>query len=170
MWRRMAKEPTKEVLLWAGSPEPAALNALAQRLRGAVAEGQPLVIDLTEATTPSAAAVQLLLSAAASGAAFLLRRPSRAFVDGFNMLGLFAALMAMPSAGDLVVYGIDALGGHVSFLDEIGAHAGPSPEELHTFVVAPVAAPLPERVDHPIQLYQILVGYQSPSTEPVPAA
>lgn len=92
----MAKEPTKEVLLWAGSPEPAALNALAQRLRGAAAEGQPLVIDLSEATTPSAAAVQLLLSAAASGAAFLLRRPSRAFVDGFNMLGLFAALMAMP--------------------------------------------------------------------------
>jgi hypothetical protein len=72
-----------------------------------------------------------------------------------------AALMAMPSAGDLVVYGIDALGGHVSFLDEIGAHAGPSPEELHTFVVAPVAAPLPDRIDHPTELYRILVGYQS---------
>jgi hypothetical protein len=96
VWRRMARKSTKEVFLWAGSLESAALNALAQRLRGTAAVGKPLVVDLTEATTPSAAAVQLLLSAAASGAAFLLRRPSRAFVDGFNTLGLFAALMAMP--------------------------------------------------------------------------
>jgi hypothetical protein len=46
-------------------------------------------------------------------------------------------LMSMPSAGDLVIYGIDAPQGHVSFIPEVGAHAGPSPEELHTFIVCP---------------------------------
>ena len=48
-----------------------------------------------------------------------------------------ADLMAMPSAGDLVIYGIDAPEGHVSFIPEVGAHAGPSPEEMHTFIVRP---------------------------------
>jgi hypothetical protein len=35
-------------------------------------------------------------------------------------------LMAMRSAGDLVVYGIGAPGSDVSFIEERGAHAGPS--------------------------------------------
>ena len=48
-----------------------------------------------------------------------------------------ADLMAMPSAGDLVIYGIDAPEGHVSFIPEMGAHAGPSPEEMQTFIVRP---------------------------------
>lgn len=39
-------------------------------------------------------------------------------------------LMRMPSAGDLVIYGIDAPEGHVSFIREVGGHAGPSPDEL----------------------------------------
>jgi hypothetical protein len=81
-----------------------------------------------------------------------------------------AALMAMPSAGDLVVYGIDAPEGHVSFIDEVGAHAGPSHDELHTFLVAPVAVRLPVRIDHPIQLYELFIRYQSPAPERVPAA
>jgi hypothetical protein len=68
-------------------------------------------------------------------------------------------LMAMPSAGDLVLYGIDAARGHVSYIAEAGAHAGPSPEELHTFVVAPPAARLPEPLTHPIQLYPHFVRY-----------
>ena len=69
--------------------------------------------------------------------------------------------MAMPSAGDLVVYGIDAPEGHVSFIDEVGAHAGPSPEELHTFIVAPSEAPVPASIDHPLQLYDLFIRYQS---------
>ena len=68
-------------------------------------------------------------------------------------------LMAMPSAGDFVVYGIDAAPGHVSYIAEAGAHAGPSPEELHTFVLAPPAARLPEPLDHPVQLYPHFVRY-----------
>jgi Type I phosphodiesterase / nucleotide pyrophosphatase len=68
-------------------------------------------------------------------------------------------LMKMPSAGDLVVYGIDASSGHVSYIAEAGAHAGPSPEELHTFVVAPPTARLPSPLTHPIQLYPFFVRY-----------
>ncbi len=69
-------------------------------------------------------------------------------------------LMAMPSAGDLVLYGIDAPGGHVSFIPEVGAHAGPSPEELHTFIVAPPTARLPTAIAHPIELYPHFLAYQ----------
>jgi len=42
---------------------------------------------------------------------------------------------------------------------EAGAHAGPSPEELHTFVVAPPSVQLPEPLNHPIQLYSHFVRY-----------
>jgi hypothetical protein len=69
-------------------------------------------------------------------------------------------LMAMPSAGDLVLYGIDAPGGHVSFIPEVGAHAGPSPDELHTFIVVPPAARLPAAITHPIELYPHFLAYQ----------
>lgn len=69
-------------------------------------------------------------------------------------------LMAMPSAGDLVLYGIDAAAGNVSFIAEIGAHAGPSHDELHTFIIAPDRAPLPESIAHPIQLYPYFMAYQ----------
>jgi hypothetical protein len=69
-------------------------------------------------------------------------------------------LMAMRSAGDLVLYGIDAPGGHVSFVPEVGAHAGPSPDELHTFIVAPPGVSLPAPLTHPTQLYPHFLAYQ----------
>jgi hypothetical protein len=69
-------------------------------------------------------------------------------------------LMAMPSAGDLVLYGIDAAEGDVSFIAETGAHAGPSHDELHTFIIGPVGAALPESVQHPIELYAYFMMYQ----------
>lgn len=69
-------------------------------------------------------------------------------------------LMAMRSAGDLVIYGIDAPGGNVSFVPELGAHAGPSADELHTFVISPTGAALPEPITHPIQLYSHFIRYQ----------
>ena len=69
--------------------------------------------------------------------------------------------MAMPSAGDLVIYGIDAPGGHVSFIPERGAHAGPSPEEMHTFIVRLREAALPLPITHPVQLYDHFMRYQS---------
>jgi hypothetical protein len=69
-------------------------------------------------------------------------------------------LMAMPSAGDLVIYGIDAPHGHVSFIPEFGAHAGPSRDELHTFVVRPPKVALPSPITHPVQLYDYFIRYQ----------
>jgi hypothetical protein len=89
--------------------------------------------------------------------------------DRAVLLRDLTTLMAMPSAGDLVVYGIDAPGGHVSFIDEVGAHAGTSPEELHTFVVAPSEAGVPASVDCPLQLYDLFIRYQPaiPSASPI---
>jgi Type I phosphodiesterase / nucleotide pyrophosphatase len=74
-----------------------------------------------------------------------------------------AGLMAMPSAGDLVIYGIDAPERHVSFIPEVGAHAGPSPEEMHTFIVRPAQVRLPSPISHPVQLYDHFIRYQEAS-------
>jgi len=72
-------------------------------------------------------------------------------------------LMRMPSAGDLVIYGIDAPKGHVSFIPEMGTHAGPSHDELHTFIVHPSKITLPSPINHPIQLYDHFIRYQERS-------
>ena len=68
-------------------------------------------------------------------------------------------LMAMESAGDLVIYGHGAPAGNVSYVPEIGAHAGPAPEELHAFILAPTRAPLPSPLTHPTQLYPCFMRY-----------
>jgi hypothetical protein len=80
--------------------------------------------------------------------------------DAALVLQGIADLLAMPSAGDLVIYGIDAPEGHVSFIPEVGAHAGPSPEELHTFLVHPAAVDVPSPIQHPLQLYDHFIGYR----------
>src|SRR5437867_1517625 len=89
------------------------------------------------------------------------RRPARAgraapepLVEGVR------DLMAMPSAGDLVTYGINAPGGDVSFISEVGAHAGPSADEMQTFIIHPRNADVPAPITHPIQLYPYFVRYQ----------
>ena len=83
------------------------------------------------------------------------RRPDREVV----LRGL-RELMAMPSAGDLVLYGIGAPAGDVSFLDERGAHAGPSPAELDTFILHPPTVGLPDApLTHPVQLYRHFAAY-----------
>src|SRR5262245_27845303 len=69
-------------------------------------------------------------------------------------------LMAMPSAGDLVIYGTAAPGGDVSFISEIGAHAGPSPDEMQTFIIHPRGAAVPSPITHPTQLYPYFMRYQ----------
>ena len=69
-------------------------------------------------------------------------------------------LMAMPSAGDLVLYGLDAPAGNVSYVSEIGAHAGPTEDEMDTFVAAPAHVEFPERITHPIELYPRFARYQ----------
>ena len=70
-------------------------------------------------------------------------------------------LMAMQSAGDIVLYGIGAPGGAVSFVDERGAHAGPSEDELHAFILHPPTARLPDdALTHPRQLYPHFLAYR----------
>jgi hypothetical protein len=66
----------------------------------------------------------------------------------------------MRCAGDLVLYGVGAAGGHVSFVAETGAHAGPTPEEMHTFLVTPPGVTPPAPLTHPLQLYPGFVRYQ----------
>jgi hypothetical protein len=69
-------------------------------------------------------------------------------------------LMAMPSAGDLVLYGLEAPPGHVSYVAEVGAHAGPTTDEMQTFVVVPPDATLSAPITHPLQLYPYFARYQ----------
>jgi hypothetical protein len=78
-------------------------------------------------------------------------------------------LVAMPSAGDIVLYGTGAPGGDVSFIDELGAHAGPSEEELHTFILHPPSVALPAGpLTHPVELYPHFRAYRDAEAgEPV---
>ncbi|HEX6776531.1 MAG TPA: alkaline phosphatase family protein [Methylomirabilota bacterium] len=69
-------------------------------------------------------------------------------------------LMAMRSAGDLVVYGIGAPGSDVSFIEERGAHAGPSEHEMRTFFIYPATVTVPEPLSHPIKLYGHFAAYR----------
>jgi hypothetical protein len=70
-------------------------------------------------------------------------------------------LMSMRCAGDLVLYGHNSPDGDISFISEQGAHAGPSADEMQTFVVhaAETAVPVPLR--HPIQLYDHFIRYHA---------
>jgi hypothetical protein len=69
-------------------------------------------------------------------------------------------LMAMRCAGDLVIYGNQSLDGNVSYIPELGAHAGPAAEELHTFIVSPPQTRPPVPITHPTQLYEFFLAYQ----------
>lgn len=53
--------------------------------------------------------------------------------------------------------------GHVSFIPERGAHAGPSPEEMQTFIVHSTRITVPTFISHPAQLYDHFIRYQEPS-------
>jgi hypothetical protein len=70
-------------------------------------------------------------------------------------------LLMMPSAGDFVIYGTGASGGHVSFIPEHGSHAGPSAEEMNTFIVRPSEIVFGEAITHPSQLYDHFIRYQA---------
>ncbi|HYX65562.1 MAG TPA: hypothetical protein VE935_15200 [Burkholderiales bacterium] len=79
---------------------------------------------------------------------FAGRADLKLVVEGVN------GLMQMPSAGDLVIYG-----GKTSFISEHGAHAGPSADEMQTFIIGPPGVALPAAVTHPVQLYDYFARY-----------
>lgn len=88
--------------------------------------------------------------------------PFGARPDTALVLEGIADLMKMPSAGDLVIYGADSPKGGVSFISERGAHAGPSADEMQTFIVHPAGVRLPPGITHPTQLYGHFIRYQDP--------
>jgi hypothetical protein len=75
--------------------------------------------------------------------------------DAALVVQAIAGLMRMPSAGDLVIYGDD-----VSFIPELGTHAGASAAEMQTFIIGAPGARPPRGVTHPSQLYDYFMRYQ----------
>ena len=86
---------------------------------------------------------------------FALRPDRHLVIDGL------CDLLDMPSAGDIVLYGTGAPGGDVSFVDELGAHGGPSPEEMHAFILHPRAVELSSQIlTHPRRLHAHFADYR----------
>jgi len=148
----------------------------------------PLLLEEIERRYPGAAerlsghaGIGLVLARSGAGGAVCWWRGRRVSLDGGHsgpfedrpdrdvVLADLRRLMAMPSAGDLVLYGIGAPAGDVSFIDERGAHAGPSERELLTFLLHPPSVELPEApLTHPSQLYAHFLAY-APAAPVAPA-
>ncbi|MGZ5174650.1 MAG: alkaline phosphatase family protein [Burkholderiales bacterium] len=79
--------------------------------------------------------------------------------DASLVIEAIEGLMRMPSAGDVVIYGTDARDGTVSFIREYGAHAGPSADEMQTFILARRNIALPHALTNPVQLYDHFIHY-----------
>jgi hypothetical protein len=147
------------------APEPVSIEELEVRLPG-----------LAEALSRSPG-VGFVLARSAQGAPCCFWRGRRLRLDVVDD-GPFAGredrevlvadatrLMAMRSAGDLVIYGVGAPEGDVSFIPELGAHAGPSVDEMHTFLIRPPEVTIPAPITHPLQLYPLFLRYQDGSDE-----
>jgi hypothetical protein len=73
-------------------------------------------------------------------------------------------LLAMPSGGDVILYGHYAPAGCVSFLGERGSHAGPSEEELYAFLAAPPRVAVDwRRVVRARDLHAVFARYHGPA-------
>ena len=91
----------------------------------------------------------------------IARRPDQHAVGPQQALGKFVDGRGIDHTARAGAHGIDAPQGHVSFVSEVGAHAGPSRDELETFIVVPGGVTLPLPITHPIQLYPHFVAYQT---------
>lgn len=70
------------------------------------------------------------------------------------------AMLGLPSAGDLVVYGNGVPGGDVAYAWELGSHGGIARDEVETFVIHPAAAPFDfGAVEHASDLYRFFTGH-----------
>lgn len=142
-------------------------------------DAEPLPLEEIERRHPRAAArlsehagIGLVLARSATGPVYWWRGQEVSLDhDGANgpfanradrqlVLSGLRDLMAMRSAGDLVVYGIGAPGTDVSFIEERGAHAGPSEHEMHTFFIHPATVTVPEPLSHPVKLYGHFAAYR----------
>ena len=142
-------------------------------------DAEPLPLEEIERRHPRAAArlsehagIGLVLARSARGPVYWWRGqevsldhdgadgPFAERADRQLVLSGLRDLMAMRSAGDLVVYGIGAPGSDVSFIEERGAHAGPSEHEMHTFFIHPATVTVPEPLSHPVKLYGHFAAYR----------
>jgi len=142
-------------------------------------DAEPLPLEEIERRHPRAAArlsehagIGLVLARSARGPVYWWRGqevsldhdgadgPFAERADRQLVLSGLRDLMAMRSAGDLVVYGIGAPGSDVSFIEERGAHAGPSEHEMHTFFIHPATVTVPEPLSHPVTLYGHFAAYR----------
>jgi hypothetical protein len=144
-----------------GAKEPCEADALEQRFPGLaekLSQSPGVGLVLARSTTGPVCFCQgkrYRLSDSVAGP-FESRADAALVVQGIE------DLMRMPSAGDLVIYGTGAAGGHVSFIPEMGSHAGPSADEMHTFIISPATVTLPTSISHPAQLYDHFIHYQEP--------
>ncbi len=140
-------------------------------------DDQPLTLEQVEQRFPGLAdelsrsrGIGFVLARSAAGPVCLWRGKRYVVADepagplaGRDDGGLVAQgirdLMAMPSAGDLVIYGNDSPDGTVSYVPEVGAHAGPSADEIHTFIVSPADRSPALPITHPLQLYFHFITY-----------
>jgi hypothetical protein len=65
-----------------------------------------------------------------------------------------AAMLAMPSAGDLLVFGAGVPGGDVAYSWEFGSHGGLGRGDVETFFVHPAAVPFDRPVEGPRDLHR----------------
>lgn len=72
-----------------------------------------------------------------------------------RLLATYAATMlAMPSAGDLLVFGAGVPGGDVAYSWEFGSHGGLGRGDVETFVVHPAAVPFERHIEGPLDLHR----------------
>jgi hypothetical protein len=144
------------------APKPLDADALARRLPGLAEElSKSPGIGFVLARSPEGPVCfwrgeRHHLQESSSAGPFAGRSDAALVVEGIG------DLMRMPSAGDLVIYGTDTPQGHVSFIPEWGAHAGPSRDEMHTFIVHPPDVTMPSSITHPLQLYDHFIRYSTP--------
>jgi hypothetical protein len=146
------------------SPDPVAIEAIDERWPGVVddlSRGRGIGFVLAR----SASGPVCVWRGKRYGLAELGAGPFAGRADLDVVARGIADLMAMRCAGDLVLYGHGAPEGDVSFINEAGAHAGPGPDELHTFVVHPTSASPPSPPGHPAELYDHFVQYVNPVRE-----
>ena len=73
-------------------------------------------------------------------------------------------LLAMPSSGDVILYGHYADAGCVNFLGERGSHAGPSEAELYAFLAVPPGVAFDfDGVARARDLHPMFLRYQRPA-------
>jgi hypothetical protein len=92
--------------------------------------------------------------------------PLDAFIDGRELLGEVQRLVAMPHAGDLVLFSAKHAGRVVNFQVEMGSHGGLHLDEQAAFVLAPPEVQFDFAAVRSIRdLYRLFRGYHAEAAE-----